>query len=260
MIKFGMLADLHYGYENVGSRFCPLGRAKLKYILPFFKDCDFILNLGDLINGTEDFEATSRLLAQLQEEMAGYPVVHVIGNHDAFHLNKSQFVEVADPKLGAVNFFDRDGVRFIILDCNFYADGTPYDCTHGDWTDTICPSIQLRWLKARLDECESAVVILHHTLINGRGDPAESLSDPHMVRNSDEIREIIEASGKVKYVISGHNHDGVQALHHGILYYTVPALCQFNNAPFVTAAMYDGEITFTPRFLQLPKRVFLDRI
>ena len=54
----------------------------------------------------------------------------------------------------------------------------------------------------------------------------------HVIRNASEVRELPEASGKVKLVLRGHYHPGAEAVVSGIPYLTVPALCEGEAIPF----------------------------
>ena len=48
----------------------------------------------------------------------------------------------------------------------------------------------------------------------------------------EKVRELPEASGKVKLVLRGHYHPGAEAVVSGIPYLTVPALCEGEAIPF----------------------------
>ena len=54
----------------------------------------------------------------------------------------------------------------------------------------------------------------------------------HVIRNASEVRELPEASGKVKLVLRGHYHPGAEAVVSGIPYLTVSALCEGEAIPF----------------------------
>ena len=63
----------------------------------------------------------------------------------------------------------------------------------------------------------SAVVFCHQRL--------DSSAEPqHLVRNAAEVRGILEKSGKVKVVFTGHQHLGAFNVLNGISYYSLIAL------------------------------------
>ena len=53
-----------------------------------------------------------------------------------------------------------------------------------------------------------------------------NVEEHHIVKNAAEIREILEASGKVRTVIQGHFHEGADSVVNGIRYITLPAMCE----------------------------------
>ncbi|MDL2286972.1 metallophosphoesterase [Eubacteriales bacterium OttesenSCG-928-G02] len=245
MIKFGLFTDLHYGYTDYSSRKCTLGLNKLKITLEHMKDCDFIVNLGDIIDGTSDYKATNLLVDNINEHISGLNMINVIGNHDSFHLEKTKFSEVKDAEIGAVKVFEKEETAFIVLDFNFYTDGKPYDLTNGDWTNTYCPPKQLNWLKKQLAKSKNAVIFTHQSLLSSGCDNPESYDDLHIVKNAEEVRNILEHSGKVKYVFSGHNHNRAFACYNGINYYTLPAMCEYDDVPFIIARLNDENLSLS---------------
>ena len=54
--------------------------------------------------------------------------------------------------------------------------------------------------------------------------------NPHVVGNAEEIREILEKSGKVALVLQAHYHSGDETVFNGIRYYTQRAF--FKNGAY----------------------------
>lgn len=107
----------------------------------------------------------------------------------------------------------------IFLDACFSSAGTPYSPAGLDWTDAYLPQEQLDRLKAVLAECTSAYIFVHQCL-----DPYSE--HRHIVKNAEEVREVIRASGKVLAVYQGHYHRGMESVVDGIAYHTLPAMVE----------------------------------
>lgn len=60
--------------------------------------------------------------------------------------------------------------------------------------------------------------------VHQRLDPASERR--HLVKNAAAVRKVLEASGKVRAVITGHQHDGGQCKVNGIPYYTLRAMVE----------------------------------
>ena len=65
--------------------------------------------------------------------------------------------------------------------------------------------------------------------------------NPHVAGNAEEIREILEKSGKVALVLQAHYHSGDDTVFNGIRYYTQRAF--FKNGAYTVMNICDGEIT-----------------
>ena len=249
MIQFGVFADLHYakGITVCETRTCYQSLDKLKVILPKMKHCDFIMNLGDLINGTGNIGLDEMYLDAVMELLKSYPVYHVVGNHDAFSLPKEKIVPVM-PGLGSVYSFDREEIRFIVLDGNFYDNSEAYNTTRHEWMNTLIPPAQIEWLKYELEKCERAILFCHQNLDSRiwkeSGLPDDR--DPHCVINAGKVRAVIERSGKVKCVIQGHCHAGCETKINGVKYITLSALCEKDNKPYCIVTVVHEKISIQP--------------
>lgn len=224
-----MLTDLHYTPEYVAqqTRMCADSLRKVEKIQPILQKADLCVQLGDLINGTGNPAVDSAALKEAIGALAPYGTRHVIGNHDAFALDKSLILP-HKPGIGCVDHFSFGGVDFITLDANFCADGSEYSPTNGEWTDTAIPPFQLEWLRHELLESNGAVIFCHQNL-------DDCPDDPHVVRNAADVRTILEQSGKVRCVFQGHCHAGRDTVTAGIRYHTLPAVCERERIPYCVA-------------------------
>jgi len=211
-LSIGLLNDIHYDglapamnrlYEAVTA----LDRGGV----------DTLVVMGDLVNGTS--EASSRRLlrevAALCEAFDG-SIYYMPGNHDLDHLSKAEFFSALGCGGQETHFlFTRGACEFICLDANFSPDGAEYNRGGFDWREAVVPADQLDWLRDCLDAATVPVVVLSHQ----RLDPSKL----HSVQNHTAVRSVLEASGKVKAVFQGHQHDEDLQQINGISYYTLAA-------------------------------------
>lgn len=88
------------------------------------------------------------------------------------------------------------------------------------WTEAQIPDVQLQWLQDELMNTKSpAVVFCHHPFVGADAD--------HRLRNAEEVVKVLERSGKVKSVFSGHYHAGGHVQKGDCIYRTV--LAQVNR-------------------------------
>lgn len=227
-----MTADLHYapGLVACNTRMCADSIKKLLKIENILKDADIRVNLGDLINGTHDEKTDYAALNEVMGKLSQYGFYHVIGNHDAFALDKGKII-MRNGEYGSVYSFIKGDVKYIVLDANFTSENREYTKSDDDWTDTVIPPKQLEWLKDELGSCDGAVIFCHQNL------DERSEYNPHVVKNSAEVRAILEKSGKVKYVFQGHCHSGYDSVINGINYHTLPAMCERGDIPYCVASV-----------------------
>jgi alkaline phosphatase len=137
--------------------------------------------------------------------------------------------------------FDLNPLRFVVLDANYRSDGTDYDHGNFDWTDANVPSDQLAWLERVLAEAPGFVIVFIHQLLDGTGSV--------YVNNAAEVRQILQASGKVLAVFQGHHHAGRYNTMAGIHYYTLKALVEGagveNNSYAIVEVQRNGNIIVT---------------
>jgi hypothetical protein len=227
-LRFGLVTDLHYAdREPAKTRFYRESLAKAREAVERLNGerLSFLGVLGD-VKDMAPGEAEERTLGHLVainaelRRFAG-PVRHVLGNHDMDNLSKAQVLAVLNP--GAVtdrgyHAFSEGGVRFVMLDACFGRDGKPYDHGRFDWRDTFVPAEELGWLESELAATREPVVVLAHQRLDGSGDL--------YVKNSVEVRGILEKSGTVLAVFQGHDHPGDHRRLGGIHYYTLKAVVE----------------------------------
>ena len=251
-VRFGIVTDCHYAdTDTVGTRYYRDSLNKLTECVEVMnrQRVDFLVELGDFKDqNTPAVEQKTLLYLRAVESVFhkfNGPTYHVLGNHDADSLSKTQFL--ANIENTSINptrtyySFDYNGVHFIILDANYKSNGADYDHGNFDWTDANIPPAELQWLKQDLATSHGAVIVLIHQLLDGTGS--------YYVKNAAEVRQVLEQSGKVLAVFQGHHHDGGYSRIKGIHYYTLKALVEGpgpeNNSYVVVEVLLDMSIIVT---------------
>ena len=251
-VRFGIVTDCHYAdADTVGTRYYRDSLDKLVECVEVMnrQRVDFLVELGDFKDqNTPPIEQKTLSYLQAIENVFrkfNGPTYHVLGNHDADSLSKTQFL--ANIENTGINpsrsyySFDYNGVHFVVLDANYKSDGTDYDRGNFDWTDANIPPAELQWLKQDLAVSRGAVIVLIHQLLDGAGS--------YYVKNAVEVQQVLEQSGKVLAVFQGHHHDGGYSRIKGIHYYTLKALVEGpsteNNSYAIVEVLPDMSIIVT---------------
>jgi len=250
--RFGIVTDCHYADADAqGTRFYRESIDKLSECINLMNNerVDFLIELGDFKDQDKP-PAEKNTLSYLQTaekvlKRFNGPTYHVLGNHDMDSISKMQFLKRVDNTNIDSNCsyysFDSNGLHFIVLDANYRADSTDYDHGNFDWTDANIPSKELDWLKQDLAAAPGAVIVFIHQLLDGTGSV--------YVKNAAQVRQVLEASGKVLAVFQGHHHSGSYSDISGIHYYTLKAVVEGqgpeNNSYAIVEVHPDGSITIT---------------
>ena len=227
LVRFGAFADSHYAEMVYGNRHCQDSTAKLSACLERYRerDLDFVICLGDLIDKAEDRDTELGYLTRMREVLAGFSGDKhcVVGNHDVATLTKGEFLEHCGPGRPAFYSFDLKGVHFVVLDGNCHEDGSDFSAGNFSWDEAWLAETQLEWLRRDLAAAHSlpTIVFCHENLDHQLWN--ESL-DPHVLRNAEQVRELLEAAGNVRAVIQGHYHPGRFATQNSIAYVSLRAM------------------------------------
>ena len=230
-VRFGVVADCHYADRPTYlGRDCRGALKRLGESVATFNalPLDFAIELGDLKDNGGDIPKTLACLECAESVFATFrgPRYHVLGNHDMDVLTKAEFlsrVENAGFARASPHYaFTQGGVRFIVLDANFNADGSDYCRGNFDWRMAVIPQWQLEWLQGELDRARGPVVVFNHQRLD--------TSDQLAVANAATVRDLFERSGIVAAVFTGHHHDGGFKEIGGIPYYTVKGLVETTSS------------------------------
>jgi len=222
VLRVGLLTDVHHAdKETRGTRHYRDSLDKLREAIGVFNDQapDFVAHLGDLIDSGSDLDQEMKNLTTVEAVLDTLACErhYVLGNHCVDGLTKDEFLE--HTALDAAHYaFERGGIRFVVLDSCFRSDGEAYGRHNFEWTDPNIPADQVHWLEEALGRNDDPVIVLAHQRLDDAGQ--------YSVRNAPEVREALEASGKVLAVFQGHSHRPDYQQINGIHYCTQVAMIE----------------------------------
>jgi predicted phosphodiesterase len=236
-LRFGILTDIHYA-ELVpkNNRYYHEALAKTTECVEFMNQqkVAFLLENGDLKDAGKTAAQTLEFLDTIESVLQKFngPLYHVLGNHDADKLSKTQFLS----RIKNTGFvqplahysFDQGSWHFVVLDANYISTGEHYDSGNFDWKDCNIPADQLEWLKKDLKKNNKPTIVFVHQQLDDISFPEAHRI--HCVKNSAQIRAILEASGNVPLVFQGHYHNGSFNIINGINYYTLSSIIEGTGA------------------------------
>lgn len=238
VLRFGVVADPQYAdKETIGKRRYREAAGKLKAALKALdkEKPDFIVNLGDVIDGNgERTPADLALIAGIFRE-ARSPLRHVLGNH-CLVAGRQQVMQALGMK-DAYYEFRCKGWRFLVLDgmdvSTFSPKGSPEALRAGQILalDPKLPTYngalsdkQLAWLEERLADAnrqkERVIVFCHHPTVLAASTQA------HLLWNHVDVEAALAQSHCVAAYLCGHDHAGGYACADGIQHLTMPGLCE----------------------------------
>ncbi|WP_169977864.1 metallophosphoesterase family protein [Tautonia rosea] len=226
VLRFGLITDLHYADKPpAGSRHYRETPTKLAEASERFQEAslDFLVELGDLIDAAESVEVELSYLDRIDQAFSKIAErrVYVLGNHCVDTLTKEEFLGRVGQER-SFDSFDAGGFHFVWLDSCFRSDGEPYGRKNSVWTDANVPAFELDWLRDDLAATAFPTIIFAHQRLDDPG--------PHGVRNAEVVRDILEASGKVRAVFQGHSHQNDLREMGGIPYCTLVAMVEGSGA------------------------------
>ena len=187
------------------------------------QNVDMVFCLGDMTDHNEG-SSKEEIVACFNEAMTliksyNLPFYLVPGNHDYLVMTAEDMEREASFKIPPY-IVETDTHNFIILDANYRSNMVRFDKAGVEWTDSNLPSHQIDFLKSVLSKSNKMCIVLVHENL----DP--SVDKMHIIKNSNEIREIIKARGNVQMVLQGHYHLGKESIVDNIPYITLPAMCE----------------------------------
>ncbi len=185
---------------------------------------NFIVELGDYVDMLTPETDPLKNLKEIDALFTSFngPAFHVLGNHDFDNIKRDVFlqnvVNTGIPQGQTWYSWDAGGVHCIVLDADYTPDKfRPYDMntpedTFWTWKDTSIPPQEMEWLKNDLQKTSLPTILFSHQTLDRTDD------NDHNIKNASQVRALLEASGKVLAVISGHDHQGGYSNIKGIHY------------------------------------------
>jgi alkaline phosphatase len=238
-VRIGLVTDLHYadkppaGTRHYRESLTKIGEAGEQ----FQKDMpDFIVELGDLIDAADSVATEKAYLARIHKEIAALPgdKHYVLGNHCVATLTKDEFLDGVGQRKPHYSFAAGD-FHFIVLDACFRGDGKPYGRDNFKWNDANIPAEQVEWLRDDLQAAAGKCIVFAHQRLDVKND--------YGVKNAEQIRQVLEDSGKVLAVFQGHSHKNDLNDIRGIHYCTLVAMVEgagAENNGYSLIDLFDG--------------------
>ncbi|MEJ7769139.1 MAG: metallophosphoesterase [Chitinophagaceae bacterium] len=257
LFTFGVIADVQYAdRDNHLTRHYRSSLHKLDQAVEVFnkEKVRFVMSLGDFIN--DDFKSFDTLNAITRK--LNMPLHHVIGNHDyeVDDEKKSKVLAVMKLKKDYYAFLKKNW-KFIVLNGNDISMmsntvGSPkYDSAKQifdqlklagvpsgkPWNGTLSTG-QLNWMKKELANAlkknQQVILLCHFPLY-----PDQS---PHILWNTTEIRETIEAFPNVKAYLNGHVHASQYFLQNGVNYVTFKGMVEKDENAFAIISVFKDHL------------------
>lgn len=244
-MRFLAVTDLHYTnlHDGVDGRQHDLSLEKLKQaVRNGAGGCDCIVDLGDTADGFDGLRDQTELLGEVRDVLrgSGLPYYAIIGNHDT-SLPKEAFYPYLD-MTNRYYGFDCGGYRCLVLDACLNDVREPLPRTEIQWDNCWIDPGQIEWLRQELEQAAGEVLIFTHVpfMLEER-----ETENPHLIRNRDEVMAILESSGKVRAVFSGHYHDGCFGVCGGIPYITFSAMVIGDQNAYAVADVTEDAVVVT---------------
>ena len=239
LIRIGVITDLHYAEKPPGgSRHYQESTKKLTEAVALFQQekPDFVIELGDLVDAAPTAEEEIRFLKKINAifEKVECPRHYVLGNHCVATLTKEQFYQSCGAKQTGYYSWDQNGVHFIVLDACYQKDFEDYRPGNFEWSDPNIPPVEVAWLTKDLASTTLPTVVFVHQRLD-----LEPGASPYAIKQSLEVRKILESSDKVRAVFQGHSHKNELHEIGNIAYCTVAAMVEGSGETNSAYAMLD---------------------
>jgi len=234
-MKIFLITDIHYGedthyptYKN-GERAQNFGKSFLEYrpaLLKIAQECDLVVNLGDLMQQTKSFDEDK---VRYQEAVSALDfrvsILHVVGNHDLVNLNRETVADIL--KVPSVYYTkDISGYHCIVLDGNRDGKMRPEPFRFDQE--------QIDWLESDLEKTTLPTLVFSHYPVaeySLEENPIFNVLGPSMAfpLGSDRVKSLLEKSGKVLAVFSGHMHFNHEQTENEILHFVAGSFTRNND-------------------------------
>ena len=208
-VTFGLISDVHEDLQTDA-----IERLQTFLNEATEKKPEFIIQLGDLCHSTGADKIVPVWNSYEGERYS------VFGNHDMDHASKEKMIELYQMP-AAHYYFDKGGLRFIIMDCAFTRkDGKLVDYNNGNYfvaapNRDLVSEEQLVWLKEVATDSPYPCLIFSHQAFDEIGGSVPNRTDFRAV-----VKEVNKDRKRIIANICGHHHidahsviDGVDYIH-----------------------------------------------
>jgi len=183
---------------------------------------DFIVHLGDSIEGTDDPDYVGLSGIKLVEKELlknKVPVYWVLGNHELRSITKNQFREAL--KIEDLDYIiDRGDYRFVFLDGNYDPENAAGDFAGDSYIPGFLHPRTLAWLEEQLKTDKRVFVFMHQSVLS-----QEYLNNNQIAKNpvlnGREMMDLFEKYN-VEAFFNGHIESRYYEEVEGVKYYSLP--------------------------------------
>lgn len=214
-VTFGVISDVHQDLQHDA-----ITRMKTFVDDANLQKPNFIIDLGDMSHST----GADTILAEFNK-FNGQKYL-IFGNHDMDNASKQTMLGKYKMPKGHY-YFDKVGVRFIVLDCAFTRkNDTLVDYDNGNYfvdskdRDLITPE-QIEWVRNLVDTSNLPTIIFSHQAFDEIGG-----SVPNREEFRQMVKEVNTPNKKIVAAICGHHHIDAHSVIDGVNY------LQINSASY----------------------------
>lgn len=244
-MKFAILNDIHYGEEEridngVIRKFSKQAEELTISALEDLNNSikpEFIVVLGDLIESKDSKTDSKNLkfMKNVLESNSNSPLFYCFGNHEQRKLDSNYVKNILGMK-NEYYSFDVEEYHFIVL-YSIEVLGSQLEDSYNYINEK-----QIKWLKNDLkNTSKKTFIFVHHCLSDQNLDGNSYFNNKEnncLIRNREEIRNIIEESDKVICVFNAHIHWNRVDIHNSISYITLQSLVENEENRGVPANAY----------------------
>lgn len=227
-MKIFLITDIHYGlnanYPKIGGEdYVNSFGVEFDSFVPQLQELisqhDLVINLGDTIQDIDEKKDLENYQTVLKHLGTNIPVKNAVGNHDGRYLSNAELCGLlGESKL--YYSFDMGGFHHVILYAYRFEHPGPY---HID-------AEQVEWLKSDLEVNKLPNLVYCHFPLDDQDLSSNyyfaGKEDRVFPDNKLEIRKILESSGRINGVFSGHTHFPSEQVINGITYRTIPSFSE----------------------------------
>jgi len=231
-LKIGIITDTHIRATRFNKKDkspSALRYIKEKYLKDFVNfnkqmsilGPDFIIHLGDIVEGTDDPDFVSlNGIALVKNELLknNVPIYWLIGNHELRSITKEQFKEVLD--LDSLQYYkDIGDYRFIFLDGNFNPDNIDTDFMGQSYLPGFIHPKTLNWLEELLKTEKRVFVFMHQAVLGADFFQSDEFFKS-AVANWRQVMDLFEKYD-VEAFFNGHIENRYYKEVNGVKYYSL---------------------------------------